>query len=295
MIGRYVVASVVAGLALVVVCSTAATVLANAKDSSPSGVTVQMLAQTSVPKLPAGKVFISILEFSQVPGAACGPACGLPSFVYTIHGVATISSPGATTRSVSPGNAAFTAPSAVITNDTIEGRISAGAIAVSLIVIGILLCAAKWLRGGRRRTVVPLLSVLLIAAGALGVSGATSNDWYLFTIRPYPQYSQPMPRPDGKVDFLSPVVDPLPAAPYTETLSAITVPAGARYDVPGVPGPEMVIVVEGTATVHIGGATQQLSSGGGGFAQLGQTLAIVNSGTDPLKVLDFAVTSAGTS
>lgn len=125
--------------------------------------------------------------------------------------------------------------------------------------------------------------------------GATSNEWYLFAVRPEVHRSLPMPEADGRVVFLSPDVDPVPAAPYNETLSAITVPAGARYDVPGVPGPDMVIVVEGTATVQIGGETQQLSSGHAAFAQQGQTLAIVNSATDTLKVLDFAVTSAGTA
>ncbi len=286
---RYCLVAVMAACFFIVACSTTG----QTNTTNSSRVTVQKLAQAPVAALPAGKFFDSILEFTQVPGAAaCGPGCHLPSFVYTLRGVATVSSPGAGTESVSPGNAAFTPALALHSNDNGGARIGAAAIAVGLIVIVILLCAAPWLRGGRHRAVIPLLSLLLIAGGVLGVSGATSNDWYLFAVRPGPQYSQPMPRPDGKVAFLSPVLDPMPAGPDVETLSAITVPAGARYDVSGVPGPEMVMVVEGSATIDIGGKTQRLSSGGGGFANSGATLAIVNSGSDTLKVLDFVITPA---
>ena len=291
MIRRCMAASMLAGLVLVVALVTAATL--PAREATASAATVQVLARASVPKLPAGKVFISILEYRQVPGAACGPGCRLPSIVYAIRGVTTVSVPGVVTGSVSSGNAAFTPAAAALTNDNVYARIGACTIAVGLIVIVVLLCAARWLRSGRRRTAIPLLSGLLIAAGVLGVGGATSNDWYLFTVRPYQQYNQPMPSPDGKVALLSPVVDPLPAAPYTETLSAISLPAGARYAVPAVLGPDMIIVIAGTATVQTGGGTRQLSSGGGGFAQLGQALSIVDSGTDTLKLLDFRITSAG--
>ena len=76
-----------------------------------------------------------------------------------------------------------------------------------------------------------------------------------------------------------------------ETLRTITVPPGARFDAPNVSGPEMIIVAEGTATVHIGDQTQQLSGGGGALAQTGNSVAIVNSGSDTLQVIEFAVTS----
>ena len=68
-------------------------------------------------------------------------------------------------------------------------------------------------------------------------------------------------------------------------------PPGARYDALDVPGPETIIVVEGTAAVHVGDETRQLGGGGAAFAQAGKTLAIVNPGSDTVQVLDFAVTS----
>jgi hypothetical protein len=287
MMGRFcLVAAMGASFAISVACSTA-----GQANATPS-VTVRTLAQAPVP-LPAGNVFVTVLEFSQVPGAVCGPTCYLPGFVYTLHGVAGTSDPGTATGSVSPGNAAFTSALAVHTNDNVGGRVGAGAIAIGLIVIAILLCSATWLRRGRRRAIILVLSLLLIGGGLLGLSGATSNDWYFFAVRPDWQRIQPMPRPDGRVVYLSPDVDPTPAAPYLETLSAITVPPGARYDSAGAAGPQTIIVVEGTAAVQVGGVVQQLSSGGGASAQMGTTLAIVNSGSDTLTVLDFAVSSAG--
>jgi uncharacterized cupin superfamily protein len=52
----------------------------------------------------------------------------------------------------------------------------------------------------------------------------------------------------------------------------------------------MIIVVEGRATVHSGGDIQQLDSGGAAFAQTANTLSLVNSGSDTLQVLEFAIT-----
>jgi mannose-6-phosphate isomerase-like protein (cupin superfamily) len=286
MMRRCLVAGMVAGLSLVVPFSTAGQARTN---STPSAVTVQTLAQGPLQELPAGKIFVGVLEFSQVPGAACGPTCYWTGIVYTLHGVATISIPGSAATSVSPGEAAFTSPLAAHTNA--DGRAGAGAIAIGLILVLVLLCAATWLRGGRRRVVIAVLSLSLIAGSTLPLIGATSNEWYFFAVRPVSHRASPMIRADGRVVLSSPDLDRVPSAPYTETLSAITVPPGARYDALAVPGPEMVVVVEGTAAVHVDDQATQLGVGAAAFAQTGQTLAIVNSGSDTLQVLDFAVAS----
>ena len=52
----------------------------------------------------------------------------------------------------------------------------------------------------------------------------------------------------------------------------------------------MIIVVEGSGSVHVGNETLLLSSGGAAFAQAGGTLTVVNPGSDTLQVLAFAVT-----
>jgi quercetin dioxygenase-like cupin family protein len=289
--GHGAVAAAVAGLAMAFISATA--VHALAQNSTPSGVTVRTLAQGPVQKLPGASVFVSILEFRQVPGADFGPHAHVAAFVYTVHGVATISSPGAADRSVGPGEAAFIPALAVHTHNNVNRRIEAAGLALGVVVVVILLCAATWLHRGLRTPVMAGLSLVLIAGGALLLSGATANDYLLIALRPDTHQDAPMPRPDGTNIFASPAspdMNPAPAAPCLETLSAIGVPPGARYDAPNLPGPQTIIVIEGTAAVHVGGVTQQLRGGHSVLAQEGTTLAVVNPGSDTLRVLDFAVT-----
>ncbi|HYM96919.1 MAG TPA: hypothetical protein VET26_06445, partial [Candidatus Sulfotelmatobacter sp.] len=200
------------------VCLTAAQ--AHAKTSTPSAATVQMLAQGPVQQLPGKASYVSILDFRQVPGAAFGPHAHLAGFVYTLHGVSTISFPAAAARSVGPGEAAFIPAFAAHTHDNVDGRFEAAAIAVGFIVVVILLCAATWLRGGSGRAIVAGLSVLLIAGGALALSGVTANDYLLIVVRADTHHDQPMPRPDGTNIFVSPDISPVPATPWVVTLRA---------------------------------------------------------------------------
>jgi quercetin dioxygenase-like cupin family protein len=284
---RWLVTASFGAIALAVVCLTVGQV--GAKSSSVSSVTT--LAQGPVKSLQPGKVYLSILEFRQQPGADFGPHSHQPSIVYTLQGVDTISFQAAAAQSVGPGAAAFIPGLVVHTHQNLDGRIGAAAIAAGLIVVVILLCAATFLRSGRRRITIAVLSILLIAAGTLPLIRATANDYYLFAVRPEVQRTGAMPRPDAWVFYAAPDMDPEPAGPYMETLSAITVPAGASYDMPVAQGPQMIIVLGGSAAVHVGDQTTQLGGGGGASAQAGQTLSIVNSGSGTLHALDFAVTS----
>jgi quercetin dioxygenase-like cupin family protein len=261
-----------------------------AKNSAVSSVNVSTLAQGPVKALPVGKIYLNILEFKQQPGAEFGPHAHQASIAYTLKGTDTLAFRTAATQSVGQGQAAFIPTLAVHTHQNLDGRIGAGAIAVGLVALAILLCAATWMRGGPRRITVATLSILLIAGGTVPLLGATSNDYYLIAVRPGSQRGQPMPRPDGRVVFSSPDMSPVPAAPYEETLSAITVPAGATYNAPDAPGPEMIIVTDGSAAVHIADQKAQLAGGGVAFAQMGQTVSIGNQGSGTLKLIDFAVT-----
>ncbi len=287
-----VVTAVIGALSLAAVCSAALEV--NAKNSVSSAVTVNTLARGPVKTLPAGKILINILEFRQLPGADFAPPAHLPAIIYTLHGISTISLPGAAPQAVGSGEAVFVPLLYGHTIQNREGRTGAGAIAGGLVVLVILLCAATWMHGRARAVTIAVLSLLLIGGGALPLIGATSNDYYLIAVRPDSQPSQPMPRPDGRVAYSSPDVDPVPAAPYLETLRAITVPAGASYDAPNAPGPEMFIVTDGKASVSVGGQTTQLGGGDADFAQMGQTVVIGNRGSGTLTVIDFAVTSNST-
>jgi quercetin dioxygenase-like cupin family protein len=280
-------------LACAIACSAAIEV--HATDSALSGATVTTLAEGPVKALPAGKVYVNILEFRQLPGASFGPHYHIAAMEYTLHGTSTISFSGAAARSVGPGEATFIPALAVHTHQNLGGQIGAGAIAVSLVVLVILLCAATWMRGGSRRITIAVLSLLLVGGGALTLTGPSVDDYYLIAVRPDSQRVLPMPRPDGRVVYSSPDFDPVPAGPYVETLSAITVPAGARYDSPGTPGPDMLFVAEGSADVQIGATTTQISGDAAAFAQTGQTVAIVNQGSGTLKVLEFAITGVPTA
>lgn len=283
------VAAMLAGSSLAVACSPVAT--AQAKSSASAATAVQPLAQGPVQQMPGDRVYVDILDFRQTPGAAFGPHAHLPGIVYTLHGIATISFPGAAARSVGQSEAVFLPALVVHTHDNAEGRVGAGALAAGLMLLVILLCAVTWLRRDRRRAIIAVLSVLLIAGGALALIGPRSNDWYFIAVRPEATRSDPMPRPDGRVTFSSPDLDPLPAAPYTETLTAITVPPSARYDGLDVSGPETIIVLRGTAALHVGDETRRVESGHATLAQAGQGVAIVNPGSDTLQVIAFAITS----
>ncbi|MGA7911836.1 MAG: hypothetical protein WCC30_09875 [Candidatus Dormiibacterota bacterium] len=260
-----------------------------------SAVTVRTLAKGQVKALPPGKVFINILEFSQLPRADFAAPAHFAATIYALRGNTTISVPRAASQSLAPGEAAFVPMLLGHTMQNLDGTIGAGAIAAGLVVVVILLCAATWLRGSRRRITVAVLSIVLIAGGAWPLTGAASNDYYLIAVRPRAQNALPMPRPDGRVAYTAPDIDPLPAGPYVEALTAITVPVGMPYHTPDIPGPQMIVIVGGSATVQLGDKTSQLGGGGGAFAQMGQTLTIVNSGSDTLQVLDFAVMSATAS
>ena len=293
MIRRCLGAAMLTGLAAVVVWLTTGYVLATS--AAPSSVSVTMLAQGQVTALPAGKIFDSILEFRQNPGADFGPHAHVPAIVYTLRGTSTISYVGGPQKAVGTGHAAFIPGLVTHTHQNLDGHLGAAANAIGLIALAILLCAATLLRGIRRSIVVAGLSVLLIVGGALPVLGATSNDYYLFAIRVGAERNRAMPRPDGWVEYLSPDLNPMPPGPYIEALSAITVPAGATFEAQAMQGPQIVVVLQGNATVHIGDETSRLGVQGATMAQAGQTLSIVNSGADPLLVLDFAVTSVAAS
>lgn len=285
---RSLVGAIVASCALVAIGARAAQTYA--ENSTASIVTVRTLAHGSVKKLPAGKIFVNILEFHQVPSTTFTLGPRATGMEYTVHGIATVAASGAAVRSVGAGGGAFLPSLAVQTISNVDGRVGAAAIAASLIILVILLSAATWAGGRLRPLIAALLSLLLIAGGAFVLGGGTSNDWYLIVVRSVQiRTGTPMPVPYGKVAYSSPDMDPAPVAPSTETLSSIAVPAGGRYDAVDMGGPEMIIVVDGTAALHVGGGIQQLGAGGAAFAQAGNTLSIVNPGSDTLSVVDFAV------
>jgi mannose-6-phosphate isomerase-like protein (cupin superfamily) len=287
MMRRVLIATALGGVSLALACATPLRA-----STADSGVTVTTLAQGPVKALPPGKIFANILEFKQIPGADFGPHAHLPAVVYSVRGTSTITFPTAPSVSVGPGQAAFIPAGAAMTQKNVDGQLGAITIAGGLIVLVILLCAATFMRGGSRRITIAVLSLLAIGGGILPLVGATSNDYYFIAVRPDAQRVLAMPRPDGHVFYTSPDVNPVPAGPYIESLSAIGLGAGARYEPAVAAGPQMIVVMEGTATVQVGDQTSHLGAGDGTFAQAGQTLAITNSGSQDLRMIDFTVRPA---
>jgi quercetin dioxygenase-like cupin family protein len=289
---RFLVAAVLGDISLALVFVWSTTPQVHAVDLPRSRAAVRTLAQGPVKTLPLGKIFVNILEFKQVPGGDFGPHSHIPTVVYTLRGTATITFPAAPTVSVGAGQAAFIPAGAAETQKNADGRLGAVTIAAGLIVLVILLCAATFIRGGSRLIAIAVLSVVAIGGGILPLVGATSNDYYVIAVRPDAQHVLAMPRPDGHVFYTSPDVDPVPPGPYIESLSAIEVGAGAQYEPTVSPGPQMIIVMEGTAMVQVGEQTWRLGAGDGTFAQAGQILTITNPGSQDLRMIDFTVRPA---
>jgi mannose-6-phosphate isomerase-like protein (cupin superfamily) len=215
--------------------------------------------------------------------------------VYTLRGTSTITFPTAPTVSVGAGQAAFIPAGAAMTQKNVDGRFGAITIAGGLIVLVILLCAATFMRGSSRLITVAVLSLLAIGGGILPLAGATSNDYYFIAVRPDAQHVLAMPRPDGHVFYTSPDLDPVPAGPYVESLRAIELGPGAHYEPAVAPGPQMIIVMEGTGTIEVGDQSSRLGAGDGTFAQGGQTLAITNFGSEDVRIIDFTVQPAASA
>jgi hypothetical protein len=64
---------------------------------SPAVSTTRTLATGPVAAVPAGALFISIIEIPQAPGGVLGPHAHIPGFAYSLHGVATMTFDGGRT------------------------------------------------------------------------------------------------------------------------------------------------------------------------------------------------------
>src|SRR5438445_3854546 len=104
----------------------AAALQVQAKNSVLSGATVITLAEGPVKTLPAGQVYVNILEFRQLPGASFGPHYHIAAMEYTLQGTSTLSFAGSPRRSVGPGEATFIPALASHTHQNLGGQIGAG-------------------------------------------------------------------------------------------------------------------------------------------------------------------------
>ena len=208
--------------------------------------------------LPAGPVFISVLELPQPPGAVLGPHKHVAGFVLDFSGTASMVIPGRSAVDVGPGDAVFLAPLQL--HDHGNRAVVPLAIALALILVG--LSAVLVVRRGHPSAVA--LTAALLIAGTVATVDPLMNHWYFIAVRPDAQRGAVMPVPAGHRTYESQDLKGVHSGPYVERLTDRTLGSGesARFT-----GPGAIVVLDGQVSVTSGGRTSNLS------AQAGVTIA----------------------
>ncbi len=258
-------------------------------DPQARGASQHTVAEGQLDALPAGKTFVSVLALPQPAGATLGPHQHVPGFSYGLKGVATVAFVDGPTVDVGVGEAVFTPANVVHLHSNERGRSTA--LALVLILVGGVIALAILSRRSRRWT--PLWMVGLIAVGAIGVANPTKNDWYFIAVRPESARGGTMPVPAARRTHESADLVDLGSAPYVERLDAFVIEAGGRTAAHRSDGPETLIVLDGHATICVGGATRRLDPGEALTVQAKTPLQLLNVGTLPLRVIRFTVRPKG--
>lgn len=195
-----------------------------------------------VAALPAGPVFISVLELPQEPGAVLGPHRHVPGFVMNVAGTATLSMDGKLVD-VGPGDAVFTENQALHAHLNRAGVPPAVALGVVIVGLSIALLV------GGRRSAVGLMTVLLIA-GTVAAIDPLMNRWYFIAVRPVAQRGGMVPVPAGHRTYESADLSGIASGPVTERLTDRRL---GSSDSIRVVGPAAIVVLDGEATVADGG------------------------------------------
>ena len=224
--------------------------------------------------LPAGPVFMSVLELPQPPGAVLGPHQHVAGFVADVSGTATLGIAG-NVVDVGPGGAFFTADNMLHDH---ENRAAVPfAIALTLLIVG--LTVAMVLRRGRP-AVVALLAALLVA-GTVASIDPLMNHWYFVSVRPAPARGAVMPVPAAHRTYESANLTGLGSGPQLERLTdqRLGVGESARFA-----GPAAIVVLDGHVTVIVDGRQTELSARSG-TTVAGGTEATVQSGSNSARIM----------
>jgi hypothetical protein len=257
-----------------------------------TGASTHILGTGNVPMLPPGNDFVSVLELGQAAGATLGPHAGHTGFAYGIRGQEIIALAGGPTLRIEPGQAGFIG-GVVHTHENRQGGLPAVLLAVGLLGLGLGLVLTGYTRWSGKRTTVSILSVLLLAGGALALGNPGANGWIFIGVRPESGRGSVMPLPDATRVYESPDLQSLSPGPYVETLEVITVAPGSRAAVSREPGAELLLVLVGGARVQLDGAQPiELGVHQAALAQEGAMVTLSNSGAGELTLLSFRVTAA---
>jgi hypothetical protein len=241
------------------------------------------VVEGKVTALPAGPVFISVLELPQPAGAVLGPHAHIPGFVLDVSGTATLAIAGKGTVDVGPGDAVFTANFLSHDHENRAAVPAAIVLAVLLVGLTVALLVGVW----RRRAVVLLAALLVL--GVVATINPLMNHWYFVGVRGAAARGGLMLVPAAQRTYESENLTALSAGPYTERLAYRLLASGesARLS-----GPAAIVVLDGQASVTTGGTTKDLS------AQSGATIAggadaTVQAGSQGARILVVAVLPGG--
>jgi hypothetical protein len=233
--------------------------------------------------VPAGPVFVSVLELPQPPGAVLGPHKHIAGFVLDASGTASMSVPGKGIVDVVPGDAFFTG--SLQLHDHENRAAVLPAIGLGLLLVG--LTVAVRLLSGRRRAVV-LLGVLL-AAGAVATVDPLMNHWYFIGVRPAAQRGAVMPVPAGHRTYESLNLAGLRSGPYLERLTSRRLGSGQTAQFKG---PGAIVVIDGQAAVTTSGQAADVSAQSG-VTMVGSDVATVRASPGDAWILVVELLPSG--
>lgn len=207
--------------------------------------------------LPAGPVFISVLELPQPAGAVLGPHKHVAGFIVDVSGTATMEIEG-NVVDVGPGDAAFVAEN--VPHDHENRAAIPFAIALALVVVG-LTVAVVLLR--RRRSAANLMTALLVA-GVVAMANPLMNHWYFIGVRSAAVRGAAMPVPAGHRTYESENLTGLASGASLERFTDRRLGSGESVRFVG---PAAIVVLDGQTSIVTDGRPARLS------AQSGTTIA----------------------
>jgi quercetin dioxygenase-like cupin family protein len=282
-------AAVVVGAAMVLV----ATSWSGARETNAAS---EPITEGRIAALPPGQVFASIIELRQPAGATLGPHEHVAGFVYTLGGLARMPVADGSVLSLGPGQAGFVGTNVRHAHDNPDNRVPAAALGLGLIAATVLLCAAVARQPRPAAGLVVVLSLAVAAGGVLGIWNPFMNDWYFIGVRPETARGAPMPVPTATRTYESPNLVVAGAGPYVERLRVLSLPPGGQAVAQTDAGPDVLLVLSGTARVCGPGPSRaDLRDGQAITAQAGGVVQVANAGTGTLRLLSFAVSPEGRS
>jgi hypothetical protein len=283
-------AALYAAAAAIVVLAVVAWAIPASLPATSAAAASRTLASGPVAGLPEGQVFISVFRLPQAAGASLGPHAHVPGFACSIRGVETIAFADAPSARVSPGGAGFMGAQQVHTHLNGEDRLPAGAVAVGIVALVALVAGVRQLAS--RDRILPLVLIGLIALSGVAVWNPWSNDWLFISIRPASARGGPMPLPTASRVFESADLVGLPAGPYTESMSDVTVASGTALSIEET-GAGVIVVLDGQARLEpSGGATTLLGVQQATLLQPGSLTVLNAEGGHTVRLLRFEIVPA---